>query len=123
MIFRKNFINSPYGWSAWTAYVKYYLYLLTGRERYLLELFNCLGACVQLMDGQGTFAGPLPMTRLSVEKGLCRMKAGGYPTDIPQRRWKHLPIEKSISRPFAARSTSKRCPVGTEPVTEAYGRL
>ncbi len=53
IMFHKNFINSPHGWSAWTAYAKYYLYLLTGREKYLSALFNCLGACVQLMDDSG----------------------------------------------------------------------
>lgn len=49
----KNFIQSPHGWSAWSAYAKYYLYLLTGREQYLKELFNTLGSCVQLMSLDG----------------------------------------------------------------------
>lgn len=53
VMFHKNFVCSPHGWSAWTAYAKYYLYLLTGKERYLKELFNCLGACVQLMSEDG----------------------------------------------------------------------
>ena len=53
VMIRANFMNSPHGWSAWTAYAKYYLYLLTGKENYLLELLNLMGACVQLMDLNG----------------------------------------------------------------------
>lgn len=53
IMFHKNFICSPHGWSAWTAYAKYYLYLLTGKEIYLKELFNCIGSCVQLMSEDG----------------------------------------------------------------------
>ena len=53
IMFITNFVGSPHGWSAWTAYAKYYLYLLTGRERYLAELFNTMGACVQLMSPEG----------------------------------------------------------------------
>lgn len=49
----KNFVGSPHGWSAWTAYAKYYLYLLTGEESYLRELFCTLGSCVQLMSLDG----------------------------------------------------------------------
>ena len=45
-----NLYNSPCGWSAWKLYGDYYLYLLTGKERYLQEAFNGLGACMQLMD-------------------------------------------------------------------------
>lgn len=53
IMFIANFVGSPHGWSAWTAYAKYYLYLLTGRERYLIELFNTVGACIQLMSLEG----------------------------------------------------------------------
>ena len=42
--------NSPCGWSAWKLYGDYYLYLLTGKEHYLRDAFNGLGACVQLID-------------------------------------------------------------------------
>lgn len=48
-----NFINSPHGWTAWTAYAKYYLYLLTGKIEYLKQLFNTLGSCVQLIGDNG----------------------------------------------------------------------
>lgn len=47
-----NMGNSPCGWTAWKLYGDYYLYLLTGKERYLREAFNGLGACVQLLDGR-----------------------------------------------------------------------
>jgi hypothetical protein len=42
--------NSPCGWSAWKLYGDYYLYLLTGKEYYLRDAFNGLGACAQLID-------------------------------------------------------------------------
>lgn len=48
-----NMLNSPHGWSAWTAYAYYYLYLLTYHEVYLIRLMNCLGSCAQLMDLNG----------------------------------------------------------------------
>lgn len=53
IMFLTNFVGSPHGWSAWTAYAKYYLYLLTGKEHYLKELFNTMGACAQLMSLEG----------------------------------------------------------------------
>lgn len=46
-----NMYNSPCGWTAWKLYADYYLYLLTGNERLLREMFNGLGACAQLTDG------------------------------------------------------------------------
>jgi len=47
-----NMYNSPCGWTAWKLYGDYYLYLLTGKEPYLREAFNGLGACVQLVDSE-----------------------------------------------------------------------
>lgn len=47
-----NMYNSPCGWSAWKLYGDYYLYLLTGKEEYLRDAFNGLGACIQLIDYQ-----------------------------------------------------------------------
>lgn len=48
-----NMLNSPHGWTAWTAYAHYYLYMLTGKKKYLLSLMNTLGSCVQLMTFDG----------------------------------------------------------------------
>ncbi|ANI88581.1 hypothetical protein A9P82_04305 [Arachidicoccus ginsenosidimutans] len=45
-----NFMNSPHGWSAWTTYATYYLYLLTGEEKYLVQTMNALGSGMQLID-------------------------------------------------------------------------
>ena len=45
-----NFMNSPHGWSAWTTYATYYLYLLTGEEKYLIQTINALGSGMQLID-------------------------------------------------------------------------
>ncbi len=49
-----NFMNSPHGWTAWTAYATYYLYLLTGKEAYLLQTYNTMGACTSLLSEDGT---------------------------------------------------------------------
>lgn len=48
-----NMLNSPHGWSAWTAYAHYYLYLLTGKKQYLVSLMNCMGSCAQLVSLDG----------------------------------------------------------------------
>lgn len=48
-----NMLNSPHGWSAWTAYGHYYLYLLTKKKKYLVSLMNCMGSCAQLMTPEG----------------------------------------------------------------------
>lgn len=53
VMIRVNMFNSPHGWTAWTGYAKYYLYLLTGKIEYLLELQNLLGSCAQLIDDNG----------------------------------------------------------------------
>ena len=50
---RCNMLNSPHGWSAWTAYAHYYLYMLTGKKNYLLSLMNTLGSCAQLLNFDG----------------------------------------------------------------------
>jgi hypothetical protein len=53
VMLRVNMMNSPHGWSAWTGYAKYYLYLLTGKKEYLVDLLNLMGSCVQLIDENG----------------------------------------------------------------------
>lgn len=45
-----NFMNSPHGWSAWRGYATYYVYLLTGDERWLRESYNAAGAFAELID-------------------------------------------------------------------------
>lgn len=45
-----NMMNSPHGWSAWRIYGLKYLYELTGKEKYLTDMMNSLGTCVQLLD-------------------------------------------------------------------------
>lgn len=51
--YKGNMLNSPHGWTAWTLYAKYYLFLLTGKAVYLREFENGLGACLQLMSADG----------------------------------------------------------------------
>lgn len=46
----QNGLNSPCGWSAWKYYGSWYLYLLTGKPRYMKEVINGLGSCMQLLD-------------------------------------------------------------------------
>lgn len=53
VMIRVNMINSPHGWTAWTCYAYYYLYMLTGKLEYLLSLMNSIGACSQLVDEEG----------------------------------------------------------------------
>lgn len=45
-----NMMNSPCGWTAWKIYGVWYLYLLTGKKKYLADMMNGLGACLQLVD-------------------------------------------------------------------------
>lgn len=49
----RNFITSPHGWSAWLMYALYYLYILTGKEEYLTQLMDGMGACAQLLSLDG----------------------------------------------------------------------
>lgn len=53
IILRRNLITSPHGWSAWLTYALYYLYLLTGKEEYLIQMMDSMGACAQLMSEDG----------------------------------------------------------------------
>lgn len=53
VLIKGNLMNSPHGWSAWTAYATYYLYLLTGKKDYLVRTVNTLGSCLQLMSYEG----------------------------------------------------------------------
>lgn len=50
VLIRKNAMSSPHGWTAWKIYAAYYLYLLTWKEEYLVDVFDTLGACLQLVD-------------------------------------------------------------------------
>lgn len=47
-------MSSPHGWTGWKIYAMYYLYQLTGDERYLSSFMDALGAGMQLMDLNGT---------------------------------------------------------------------
>ena len=53
VMIRAGMMTSPHGWSAWTGYAKYALYLLTGKREYLQSLMDLLGSCVQLVDENG----------------------------------------------------------------------
>ncbi len=44
---------SPHGWTAWKIYADYYLYLLTGNEKYLNDFMDTLDSCLQVIDDKG----------------------------------------------------------------------
>lgn len=50
---KPNMVSSPHGWTAWTLYAKYYVYLLTGKLKYLSGLMDGMGACAQLITPEG----------------------------------------------------------------------
>jgi hypothetical protein len=43
-------LNSPHGWSSWKTYATYYLYLLTGEEKWLKETMDAVGSAMQVID-------------------------------------------------------------------------
>lgn len=51
--FNSNMLNSPHGWTSWKTYATYYLYMLTGELRYLIDTMDTLGACMQCIDKNG----------------------------------------------------------------------
>ncbi len=53
VMIRANMFNSPHGWTGWTLYAHYYLYMLTGKKKYLMSLMNGMGAGCQLVDENG----------------------------------------------------------------------
>ncbi len=53
ILIRGNMLSSPHGWSSWKNYATYYLYLLTGKEEYLRETIDSVGACLQTIDENG----------------------------------------------------------------------
>lgn len=53
VMIRANMLNSPHGWTGWTAYMYYYIYMLTGKKEYLVSLMNTLGSCAQLIGFDG----------------------------------------------------------------------
>jgi hypothetical protein len=47
---KPNMMNSPHGWTARKTPGTWYLYLLTGEEKYLQETMDAIGASMQLID-------------------------------------------------------------------------
>ena len=50
VMIRGNMMNTPHGWTSWKNYATYYLYLLTGKEEYLRDTIDTMGACLQMID-------------------------------------------------------------------------
>ena len=53
VMIRGNMMNTPHGWTSWKNYATYYLYLLTGKEEYLRDTFDTMGACLQMVTEEG----------------------------------------------------------------------
>lgn len=51
--FFANMMISPHGWTSWKNYATFYLYLLTGESKYLVDTMNTIGACMQCVDDSG----------------------------------------------------------------------
>ncbi len=45
-----NLMDSPCGWSMWEVYGTWYLYLLTGKKKFLIQTINGLAAGAQLLN-------------------------------------------------------------------------
>lgn len=45
-----NMLSSPHAWTSWRTYGTYYMYLLTGEEKWLTQTMNALGTCMQVID-------------------------------------------------------------------------
>lgn len=81
VMIRANFFNSPHGWSAWTSYAYYYLYMLTGKREYLVNLMNITSACVQLISEKGELRWAFCAQPYVKSLALSRdkeIKSGGY---------------------------------------------
>lgn len=51
--FPSNMLNTPHAWTSWKTYATYYLYLLTGQQKYLIDTMDTIGACMQCVDDNG----------------------------------------------------------------------
>jgi len=47
---KPHVLNSPHGWSSWKTYATYYMYLLTGDEKWLNETMDAVGSAMQVVD-------------------------------------------------------------------------
>jgi len=47
---KPHVLNSPHGWSSWKTYATYYMYLLTGEEKWLKETMDAVGSAMQVID-------------------------------------------------------------------------
>lgn len=50
VLIRRNFMNSPHGWTMRSQFGALYLYLLTGNEYFLDVAYNSMASCAQAID-------------------------------------------------------------------------
>lgn len=124
VMIRANMLNSPHGWTAWTAYAHYYLYLLTGKKKYLLSLMNILGSCVQLMDFTGKLrwgfcAQPYVKARTLVPDYESEVKDGYTFVDLESKAYRGKYEVKEYSEEYVD-MISGWYRTGEEKVTGGY---
>lgn len=52
--FPNQVVQSPHGWTGWKLFAVYYLYQLTHDPKWRRDFLDTMGACLQLMDLNGT---------------------------------------------------------------------
>ncbi len=97
VMIKSNLMSSPHGWTAWTMYAKYYLYLLTNEVKYLKELMDGMGACIQLINNEGKLrwafvTDPYVETEIFVPDTSNEIKDGYNSIDLKTKayRGKHI---------------------------------
>jgi len=91
VVMANNFFNSPHGWSSWSTYAKYYLYLLTGDTVYLQRTFNGLDAAMQMIDLESGELRWAFMVNPFVEvTQIDRNIQGATPLDYPGKHYHAL---------------------------------
>jgi len=86
-----NFFNSPHGWSSWSTYAQYYLYLLTGETKYLERTFNGLNAAMQMIDlEQGKLRWAFMVNPFLKVTQIDRNIQGSTPLNFPGKHYHAL---------------------------------
>lgn len=124
VMIRTNAFNSPHGWTAWTAYAYYYLYLLTGKEFYLIRLTNTICACAQLLSLDGNlrwafFSQPYVKAKTLVADVTKPIKDGYKFVDLKTPAYGYKYVEKVFKEEYVD-MISGWFRVGNQKVTGGY---
>ncbi|MDR0426314.1 MAG: hypothetical protein LBH24_03990 [Clostridiales bacterium] len=108
VLITQNMLNSPHGWTSWKTYATYYLYLLTGKRRYLEDTVETMSACLQTVDQNGKLhwafiTDPQIETNIFSEKngsfGLYKANFGECYLPMISDKWK--PAENTVCMGYA----------------------